>query len=172
MSAGAAGASAADVAALLQEAAEAARSDYDEESALTWVMGYTFPAQFLESNRACLRAPQLDFVSMVRRRLKILSPNRLNRLRVGRLRADNPEILLLNERSIGMHVPLPDGFFPNGKNAPSPLRATYVAVAPAENKMLGDIVQQRLAFLLPYDDARRYVPNLHLFKAHWTRKMG
>ena len=90
MFAGAGGASAAEVAALLQEAAEAARSDYDEESALIWAQGYTFPTQFLESDRARLRAAQLDIVSMVRRRLKILSPNRLNQQRVGRLRADNP----------------------------------------------------------------------------------
>ena len=38
------------------------------------------------------------------------------------------------------------------------------------NKMLGDVVQQRLAFLLPYEDAKQYAPNLHLCKAHWTRK--
>ena len=69
-----------------------------------------------------------------------------------------------------MHVPLPTGFTPNGKNAPSPLRTTYVAVALAVNKMLGELVVEKLAFLLPYDDGRRYVPNLHLSKAHWTRK--
>ena len=124
----------------------------------------------MESDRACLRAAQLDFVSMVCRRLKILSPDRLNSYRVGLLRPDNPEIPLLHELAAGMHVPLPDGFSPNGKHAPSPLRVTYVAVAPAVNKMLGDIVLQRLAFLLPYEDAKRYVPNLHLCKAHWTRK--
>ena len=71
-----------------------------------------------------------------------------------------------------MHVPPPPGFTPNGKEKPSPLRSTYVAVAPAVNRMLGDIVEQRLAFLLSYDDAVRYVPNLHLCKAHWTRKKG
>ena len=38
--------------------------------------------------------------------------------------------------------------------------------------MLGDVVEQRLAFLLPLDMARTYVPQLHLCKAHWTRKKG
>ena len=38
--------------------------------------------------------------------------------------------------------------------------------------MLDEVVQQRLAFLLPYEEARRHVPNLHLCKAHWTRKKG
>ena len=161
-----------DVLALLQEAAEAARNDFDEDSALQWAQGYSFPAQYLESDRACLRAAQLDFVAMVRRRLKILAPHRLNLQRVGNLRPDNPEIPLLAELAIGMHVPLPEGFTPNGKETPTPLRSTYVTVAPAVNKMLGDIVEQRLAFLLPYEDAVRYVPNLHLCKAHWTRKKG
>jgi hypothetical protein len=165
-------ASSADVTALLQEAAEAARNDYDESSALEWANGYQFPPHYMLSDRACLRAAQLDFVSMVRRRLKILSPQRLNSQRVENLRPDNPEIRLLLELSNGMHVPLPPGFVPNGKDQPSPLRATYVAVAPAVNRMLGDIVEQRLAFLLSYDDAVRYVPNLHLCKAHWTRKKG
>ena len=162
----------ADVTALLQEAADAARSDFDESSALGLAKGYTFPPHYLRSDRACLRAAQLDFVSMVRRRLKILSSQRLNPQRVGKLRPDNPEIQLLLELSNGMHVPLPPGFIPNGREKPSPLRETYVAVAPAVNRMLGDIVEQRLAFLLSYDDAVQYVPNLHLCKAHWTKKKG
>ena len=170
--AGAEGTSATDITALMLEAAESVRNDFNEDSALEWAHGYAFPAQYLESDASCLRAAQLDFVAMVRRRLKILSPNRLNRQRVSRLRPDNPEIPLLYELVIGMHVPLPEGFTPNGQHAPSPLRATYVNVAPAVNKMLGDVVQQRLAFLLPYEDAKRYVPNLHLCKAHWTRKKG
>jgi hypothetical protein len=38
--------------------------------------------------------------------------------------------------------------------------------------MLGAIVDQRLAFLLPLEAAQQYVPNLHLCKAHWTVKKG
>ena len=103
---------------------------------------------------------------MVRRRLKMLSPDRLNLKRIGKLRRDDPEIRLLSELATGMYFPLPVGFTPNGNDTLSPLRATYVAVAPAVNKMLGEVVQQRLAFLLPYEDAKRCVPNLHLYKAH------
>ena len=161
-----------EVSSLIQEASNAARNDYDESSAVAWANGYCFPPQFIESDKACLRAAQLDFVSMVRRRLKTLAPNRLNRERVRDLRPDNPEITLLNELVEGMWVPLPVGFTPNGQDPPTPLRAAYVSVAPAVNKMLGDVVQQRLAFILPYEDAKRYVPRLHLCKAHWTKKKG
>ena len=109
---------------------------------------------------------------MMRRRLWTLSPNRRNRQRVGRLHTDNPEVPLLYELVVRVHVPLPDGFTPNSKEQLSPLWATYVAVAPAVNKILGEVVQQRLAFLLPYEDAKRYEPNLHLCKAHWTHPVA
>ena len=42
----------------------------------------------------------------------------------------------------------------------------------AVNKMLGAIIEQRLAFILPLDLAQAYIPNLHLCKAHWTTKKG
>ena len=38
--------------------------------------------------------------------------------------------------------------------------------------MLGAVIEQRLAFLLPLEMAQAYVPNLHLCKAHWTTKKG
>ena len=165
-------ASSSTVSALLNEASEAVRNDYDKESARKWADGYKFPPEYLRSDAACLRAAQLDFVSMVRRRQKTLLPKRLNFHRVLKLRKDNPKIGLLYELVEGMWVPKPLGFRPNGQDLPTPLRATYLTVAPAVDKMLGDIVEQKLAFLIDYHMAKQYVPNLHLCKAHWTRKKG
>lgn len=51
-------------------------------------------------------------------------------------------------------------------------RPIYETVASAVNKMLGAIVAQELAFLLPLEMAQQHVPNLHLCKAHWTVKKG
>ena len=157
---------------LIQEARAHTLSMYDEASAREWAGGYQFPPEYLRSDIACLKAAQRDFVSMVRRRLKILEPDRLNLVRIGLLRPDNPEITLLKDLAGGMRVPLPAGFSPNGATPPSPLRSTYVSVATAVNKMLGEMIKQRLAFILPYDLARECVDNLHLAKAHWTRKKG
>lgn len=81
----------------LNKAAEAARNDVNEESAIAWAQGYLFPSEYLASDLGCLCAAQLDFVAMVRRRLKTLSSNHLNHQRVAGLRKDNPEILLLTE---------------------------------------------------------------------------
>ena len=157
---------------LLREAKNHATSIYDESSAREWAGAYVFPPEYLRSDVACLRAAQRDFVSMVRRRLQVLSPHRLNQARIGCLLPDNPEIRLLLDLADGMHVPLPAGFVPNGSMTPSPLRSTYVAVAPAVNKMLGELLSQRLAFLLPVQMARECVMNLHLAKCHWTPKKG
>jgi hypothetical protein len=62
-----------DLSTLIQEASDAARNDFDEESAIAWAADYTFPPEMLISD-AGLRAHQLDFKAMVRRRLATLAP--------------------------------------------------------------------------------------------------
>ena len=131
-----------------------------------------FPVGFIESDIRCLRAAQLDFVKMVQRRFKILSVDRLSHSRVASLSPGNPELVLMTDLVDGMRVPIPEGFIPNGQQPRSPLRSVYESVSGAVNKMLGTVVEQRLACLLPLDMALEYVPNLHLSKAHWTTKKG
>jgi hypothetical protein len=157
---------------LLTKAAESVRSIYNEQSAREWAKGFQIPEELIASDVRCLRAAQLDFVVMIKRRHLAISSDRLNQQRISQLNPHNPEILLLRDLANGMRVHLPSGFVPNGTITPSPLRKTYLAVAPAVNRMLCDLVYQRLAFLIPYDLARRHVPNLHLAKAHWTTKKG
>ena len=70
----------------------------------------------------------------------------------------------------GMRVPRPEGFVPNGKAVGGALRETYVKVHTAVNRLLGDMVQQRLAFILPKPMAVAYIDNLHLASAYWTPK--
>jgi hypothetical protein len=157
---------------LLREAAEAAKQDYDAGSAVEWAEGYTFPPEYVESDVRCLQAAQLDFPVMVRRRLTTLAAGRMNAERVARLRPDNPELELLKDLVVGMKVHLPEDFTPNGMMPRSPRRPIYETVATAVNRMLGGIVDQRLAFLLPLEMAQRHIPNLHICKAHWTHKKG
>lgn len=135
---------------------------------------------YMESDIKCLRAASLDFPTMVRRRLRQLTPKRLNFNRVAQLRPDNPERSMMEDLVEGMRVHLPDGLKPNG-NMPklpegakrngklfrTPRRSSY---ASAVNKMLGVMCDQNLAFTLPLEMAQDYVPNLHLCKAHWTTK--
>jgi hypothetical protein len=67
---------------------------------------------------------------------------------------------------VGIKVHLPVDFTPNGIMPRSPRRPIYETLATAVNKMLGRIVDQRLAFLLPLEMAQRHIPNLHICKAH------
>lgn len=161
-----------EIEALIHEASEAARDDYGVDSANEWAAGYLFPEEFVTSDVKFLQSQMLDFTSMVRRRLRQLAPDRLSNQRVEGLRPDNPERLLLFELVGGMKVHRPDGFVPNGSLPRTDLRSTYESVAPAVNKMLGAVVEQKLAFLLPLKMAQQYVPELHLCKAHWTTKKG
>ena len=115
---------------LLEEAAEAARDDHGVASALEWADGYRFPPEYMESDVRCLRAEQLDFKTMVCRRLRQLAPGRLNAERVGRLRLDNPEKALMSDLVKGMKVHLPDGYTPNGMMERSKRRPIYESVAP------------------------------------------
>ena len=156
----------------VMEAIAASDEQYGVDAAVAWARGYTFPKAMLLSDMKCFQAAQLDFVVMVRRRLKILSSDRLSSARVDRLRSDNPERGLLYDLAVGMRVPIPVGFEPNGALPLAPLRSTYLKVDSAVNKMLGGIVEQKLAFLLPKDIAIRCIPNLHLGAAHWTPKKG
>ena len=161
-----------DLRELIEEAADAARNDLNEQSAVEWAEGYEIPTAFVESDTALLRASALDFKRMVERRLKILAPDRLSAGRVNGLRMDNPERGLMLDLAAGMRVFLPERFTPNGSEERSKLRKSYVSVAPAVNKMLGELVKQRLAFTLPLDMALQHIKNLHLNKAHWCIKKG
>ena len=106
------------------------------------------------------------------RRLKILSKDRLSWDSVATLSPDNPEMELMGDLAEGMRVAIPEGFAPNGLLPRSPLRASYESVSTAANKLLGAVIEQRLAFILPLELAEAHIPNLHLCKAHWTTKKG
>ena len=126
----------------------------------------------MQNDLRCLEAAQGDFLTMVRQRLTELVPGRMNSERVAQLRPDNPERELLTDLVEGMKVHLPEGFQVNGMMPRTDRRPIYETVATAVNKMLGAVVDQRLAFLLPLETAQQHIPNLHLCKAHWTVKKG
>ena len=86
------------------------------------------------------------------------------------MRDDNPEKTLLYDLAEGMRVPLPPGIIPNGRSTTARLRGTYLRMHTAVNKILGDVVEQRLAFVLPKALAVSLIDNLHLGAAHWKKE--
>ena len=157
---------------LIVEAIASTDGNYGIQEAIKWANGYEFPQHLVDSDLRLFRASQLDFNKMVKRRLTKLGDNRLSRLRVSRLREDNPELERLLDIAQGMRVPLPIGFLPNAKGSLTPLRPVYVEVHQAVDKMLADLHGQGLAFCLPKKDAIALIDGLHLGKASWTPKKG
>ena len=156
----------------IAEAVEVASTNYGVTEAIDWADGFEFPQAMLDSDLRCFRAAQLDFETMVRRRLKTIKGSRLNPTRISMLRVDNPERELLLDLAEGMRVPRPNGFTPNGKSILSPLRPSYLKVAGAVNKIIAGTVTEKLGFLPPKELAIRTITNLHLCTAHWTPKKG
>ena len=150
----------------IAEAVEAAGTNYGVAEANEWANGFKFSQDVLDSNLRCFRAAQLDFETMVRRRLRSLKENRLNPARINLLLSDNPEWNLLLDLAEGMRVPRPEDFVPNGKLPLAPLRPSYLKVAGAVNKMIASTVAEKLGFLLPKALAVQTIPNLHLCTAH------
>ena len=157
---------------IIAEAVEAASTNYGIADANEWANNFEFPQDVLDSHLRCFQAAQLDFVTMVRRRLRFLKEMRLNPTRINLLQSENPERNLLMDLAEGMRVPLPKGFVPNGKSTLAPLRPSYLKVAGAVNKMIASTVADKLGFLLPKALAIQTIPNLHLCTAHWTPKKG
>jgi hypothetical protein len=151
----------------IRQLVEEARGDYGFDFANAWTAGYQFPEAYVVCDVKFLQSQMLNFTFMVRRRLRQLSPDRLSNARVEQLRQDNPERALLFELVGGMKVHRPVAFSPNWSLLRIPLRSSYESVAPAVNKVLGAVIKQKLAILLPL-----CVPELHLCKAHWTTKKG
>lgn len=109
---------------------------------------------------------------MVKTRLEALQSSRLSLERIREMSVDNPEKDLLCDLAVGMRVPLPVGFVPNGTGVLTPLRTSDLKVHQAVNKMVGETVSQGLGFVLPKELAIKSIPRLHLCTAYWTQKRG
>jgi hypothetical protein len=115
-----------------------------------------------------------DLKTMVQRRKKQLSPNRLNQQRIENFtRLDNPERKKLFQLArTGMPLLLRPGFKPNGCGSHPTLRRKYVSVQCAVNKLLFENFHQKgLAFVLTKATAQT-IPGLHLSPLSWTEKQG
>ena len=156
---------------LIIEAVMACDLTYGEKAAIEWGDGFGWRKELLEADLQLFEECGLDLTEMARRRLAALKGNRLNRERVARLREDNPERERLEGLCVGMQVPKPDGFVPNGKTSTRGLHKVYQRVYSAVNKMLGDLHDQQLGFVLPESMAREYILH-HRMLGKWALKKG
>ena len=99
-------------------------------------------------------------------------------LKVGRLSDESilstvdpsdPDLDLLRSLVTGVPIVTATLFEPNGK--PPPLCEKYLRVAPAVNKMMHELYEAGLIFVVTTEVAIR-IPGVHFSSTHWARKKG
>ena len=156
---------------LVEEAYRYADTDYDMREAQLWAADYTIDTVKVEIDEALLTRHGGDFESLMAERLAELEPTRLNHARIDGLRSDNPELERLRDLVPGMQVPLPGNFVPNGMGAWPRLRLKYLQTSAAVNKMVMELHEKRLAFVVRKSTALG-IKGLHVSPAHWAKKKG
>jgi hypothetical protein len=144
---------------------------YGEKEALEYGDGFEWQQTTIDADLEFFHACGGDLVKMAKLRLRALKEGRLNLSRVCSLRPDNPEIERLKGLCEGMQVPKPPDFVPNGATTQKGLHQVYKRVAPAVNRMLGDLHDQQLGFVLPEKIVRARVVH-HRMMGKWALKFG
>jgi hypothetical protein len=127
-----------------------------------------------EADEAAVRAAGMSLPEAATARLALTAGNRLSPERIGRLSPDNPERENLLKLAKGMHIYTAEGFRRNGTSAWPPVRAKYMAAAPAVNRLLHEAyVAKGKAFLVTKDFAIKHLAEqLHLSPLGWAPKSG
>ena len=156
---------------LIIEAVMQCDLNYGEKAAIAWGDGFRWKETALAADLAMFEENGFDVSRMAHIRLNALKIDRLNLERVAGLRSDNPELERLKDLCEGMRVPKPADFVPNGKESSKGLHKVYKRVFAAVNKMLGDLHDQQLGFVLPEDLVRKHVIH-HRMLGKWAQKKG
>ena len=165
-----------DIRDLVTAAYRAEDLNYNAEVAAKWGKENFpggIPAAVVQEHAARLEAHGGDFEAMARQQLRGLRDSRLKYQRIGGLAQANPERHTLRDLARGMHVPLEPGFTPNGGSdeARPKLRALYQKAHAAVVAKLYDLVENKLAMVLPMDMAKGIAGAL-FSPAHWATKQG
>ena len=111
----------ADLVETVKDAQDMAATNYGVVEAVEWAQGYEFPEDMLANDLKSFKEANHDVSDMVRTRLTTLQSSRLNLERISRLAADNPELELLRDLTVGIRVPVLAGFKPNSAGVLTPL---------------------------------------------------
>jgi hypothetical protein len=136
--------------------------NYGEKATIKWADGFKWRQETLNKDLALFMELGMDIKVMVATRLAALKQERLNPQRVESLRAENPERERLLGLYEGMVVPKPEGFVFNGATSFKGLHKIYKRVLAAVDRMLGDIHDQQLGFVLLETISREHVEYNHM----------
>ena len=158
------------------EAHRSADDEYGMEEAIEWAEGYTFPPDIHVRDETDLLAHDGDLASMCQDHHTRMSSGgaRMSRESIARMCAgvippDDPDYILLEKLVDGIEIVVPDTFVPC--SSPPPLRAKYVKVAPAVNKLMAELHARGLIFIVPTAAALR-IQGRNFGQTHWAFKKG
>lgn len=147
---------------------------YDAAAAAAWGAGFRLPSDVGARDMSLFSRCNHNLVDAVRCLRRTTGADRLNRHRaLDCVPPDDPDFdRVLDLATSGIRVHTTAGFRPN--NVPPPLRQLYIETSGAVNRMLYELHQANLLFILP----RAYVmthlshTRLHFSPLHWAKKSG
>jgi hypothetical protein len=160
--------------ALVARAVKTVDSIFSEDDAIKWAGDFEFPEMLTNADLASFVDSNGSLLEMARARWLSLQKGRLNPGRVRRcISPDNPDLhRLVALAGVGMPVPVPAEFVPNGSTEWPRLRNTYRRLAAPVNRLLFEqFYQKGLAIILPAACVRG-MQDVHLSVNSWTPKSG
>jgi len=143
--------------------------EFGEREALEWAEGFQFPKGIGGRDESGLRLVGGELGKLVKLRHFGMGNTRLSLDRIDSLGYVDEDVIRLRELVGGMDIIVGEDFVPNG--TPPKLRAKYLRIAPAFNKMILEQYDAGAILILPTSAARK-VPGVHFSSAHWTVKSG
>ena len=155
---------------LVEESFVAADENYDIQEAVEWGKDFSWPEGIATRDLFKLKKNNYNLPSMVEEEHALMRRDRLSAERIDEwVEREDPDRQRLLDLVVGMRVLTAEDFQPNGR--PSPKRKLYLRVKNAVNKMLVDMWERGLVFILPTAEASK-IEGLHYHPAHWARKKG
>lgn len=143
--------------------------EFGEREALDWAEDFVFPPGIGWRDELDLCFMGGDLGELARSRHTSMGDTRLSLSRIDSLGYVDDDVLRLRDLVVGMDIIVGQDFVPNG--IPPKLRAKYLRVAPAFNKMIFEQYEAGAILMMPTAIARN-IPGVHFSSAHWTVKSG
>ena len=151
---------------LAVEAYKVTDDDYGEEEAIEWASGFEFPADLGVRDGNLLREAGGELEAVVRAKHVQMSDHgsRLSLKSVdGMVPLDDPDRQRLIDLINGIPIVTSEEFTANG--SPPPLRAKYLRMAPAVNKLMLQLYDSGKAIIIPTSMALK-IDGLHFSATH------
>ena len=145
---------------------------YTSDVAAEWGGEFSIPPEAVAEGERLLAEAGGDLEALVKKIHVDTSPDRMSHVRVDLWTSDdNPERGLLHELVGGIRVETPPDFIPNGAFPQPPLRALYLKVHSAVDRMVYDTHKKGWCFFLTMASAL-LLTGIHFVAAHWAVNKG